>query len=105
MPAGLSVNPDTGAITGTPSQEQTANFSITIVDSTLKLTRAKAGGTTVHSTTQAFGITVTAVALNPPAAAPTPVPSLSVVGIVLLNLMAAVLIALGLHWRRRAANA
>ena len=39
------------------------------------------------------------------AAAPTPVPSLSAVGIVLLNLMAAVLAMLGLRWRRGQASA
>ena len=39
------------------------------------------------------------------ASAPTPVPSLSVIGIVLLNLMAAVFTVLGLRWRRRQVNA
>ncbi|MFG5775617.1 putative Ig domain-containing protein [Comamonas sp. J-3] len=103
LPAGLTLNPDTGAITGTPTQVESQGFSITIVDSTLKSARLKAGGTTVHSTTQAFSIAVTAAAVAPTSA--TPVPTLGAWAVVLLNLAAAVLGALGLAWRRKSARA
>jgi len=104
LPAGLMLNPDTGAITGTPTQVESQGFSITIVDSTLKSARLKAGGTTVHSTTQSFSIAVKAAPLVPSTAA-TPVPSLGAWAVALLSLAAGVLGALGLGWRRRSAKA
>ena len=104
LPDGLALNPQTGAITGTPTQVETRDFTITIVDSSLKSARLKAGGVTVYSTTQGFSIAVTAAAVLPNAA-PTPVPSLSTFALVLLNLAAAVMAGLGLVWRRRTARA
>ncbi|MDR2334034.1 MAG: putative Ig domain-containing protein [Burkholderiaceae bacterium] len=99
LPAGLNLNPDTGAITGIPTQVETQTFGVTIVDSTLKSARLKAGGTTVHSTTQAFSITVAAAPVVP--MAPAPVPSLALWGVIALNLMTAVLGALAWRWRKR----
>ena len=46
--------------------------------------------------------TVSATAVVPTTA--TPVPSLSAMGVVLLNAMAALMLGLGLRWRRRAAQ-
>jgi len=104
IPAGLSLNPDTRAITGTPTQVEFQRFSITIVNSTLKSDRLKAGGTTVHSTTQSFSIAVKAAPLVPSTAA-TPVPSLGAWAVALLRMAAGVLGALGLGLRRRSAKA
>nr|WP_312986648.1 phosphatidylinositol-specific phospholipase C domain-containing protein [Comamonas koreensis] len=98
LPAGLSLNADTGAITGTPTSLEAKNFSVTVVDSTLKSAHVKAADTTVHSVTQAFSITVIQAATSP-----TPVPTISTLGLVLLNSMTALMLGLGLRWRRRAA--
>lgn len=88
IPAGLPLNPDTGAITGTPTQVEAQGFSITIV----------------HSTTQSLSIAVKVAPLEP-MTAPTPVPSLGAWAVVLLSLEAGVLGALGLGRRRRSAKA
>jgi len=99
LPAGLSLNADTGAITGTPTLLEAKNFSVTVVDSTLKSAHVKAADITVHSVTQAFSITVT-----PAATSPTPVPTISTLGLVLLNSMTALMLGLGLRWRRWSAH-
>ncbi len=50
LPGGLTLNPSTGAITGTPSALGTFNFSITATDSST--------GTGPYTATQAYAITV-----------------------------------------------
>ena len=50
LPGGLTLNPSTGAITGTPSAIGTFNFSITATDSST--------GTGPYSATQSYAITV-----------------------------------------------
>ncbi|MDR2334964.1 MAG: Ig domain-containing protein [Burkholderiaceae bacterium] len=81
LPEGLTLNPTTGAITGTPTKAQTSTFSVTIEDSTL-LPQSAMAKAAVHSVTQSFSITVAAV---PVVVAPTPVPTLNDWGLLLLS--------------------
>ncbi|MDR2334962.1 MAG: IPTL-CTERM sorting domain-containing protein [Burkholderiaceae bacterium] len=81
LPDGLTLNPTTGAITGTPTKAQTSTFSVTIEDSTL-LPQSAMAKAAVHSVTQSFSITVAAV---PVVAAPTPVPTLGEWGVIALS--------------------
>ncbi|MDR2334521.1 MAG: Ig domain-containing protein [Burkholderiaceae bacterium] len=81
LPEGLTLNPTTGAITGTPTKAQTSTFSITIEDSTL-LPQSAMAKAAMHSVMQSFSITVAAA---PVVAAPTPVPTLNDWGLLLLS--------------------
>ena len=98
LPAGLVLDAHTGAISGTPTTAETANFTITISDSTVA---TKAGvvakAMPVGSVTLPFSITVAAAT----AAAPTPVPTLHHLALALLSLMAGGMGMLGLQWRKR----
>jgi len=81
LPQGLSLNTVTGAITGTPTKAETANFSITASDSTM-LPKAEAAmlakDATVHTATQNFSITVAAASVMP-------VPTLNGWGMMLMS--------------------
>lgn len=81
LPQGLSLNPVTGAITGTPTKVETANFSIAVSDSTV-LPKSElatlAKDVPVHTVTQNFSITVTAASV-------TPVPALNAWGLMLIS--------------------
>lgn len=72
LPAGLSLNTDTGVISGTPTAAQTEEFSITVMDS-VGAQQSMDKAVAVHTATQSFSITITAA---PVAATPTPVPGL-----------------------------
>jgi hypothetical protein len=98
LPEGLTLNPTTGAITGTPTKAQTSTFSVTIEDSTL-LPQSAMAKAAVHSVTQSFSITVAAV---PVVAAPTPVPTLNDWGLLLLS--ALTIGAAGFFTRKRTAE-
>ncbi len=86
LPEGLTLNPTTGAITGTPTKAQTSTFSVTIEDSTL-LPQSAMAKAAVHSVTHSFSITVAAA---PVMAAPTPVPTLGEWGVIALSSLLAV---------------
>ncbi|MDR2333741.1 MAG: IPTL-CTERM sorting domain-containing protein [Burkholderiaceae bacterium] len=81
LPDGLTLNPATGAITGTPTKAQTSTFSVTIEDSTL-LPQTAMAKAAVHSVAQSFSITIAAA---PVVAAPTPVPTLGEWGVIALS--------------------
>lgn len=104
LPNGLNAELDQDGLSirifGVPSQSETANFTLSISDSTA--TQAaffSKVGPTLTTIEQAYSITVTAAVVMP--VTPTPVPSLSIVGIVLLNLLGGLLAALGLQSRRK----
>ncbi|MEG1280788.1 MAG: putative Ig domain-containing protein [Comamonas sp.] len=101
LPAGLSLSAS-GLLTGTPTTAGTYNSLVTVTDgggaSKQMLMTTKA----VNTASQVFSGTVVAAAASPTA---TPVPSLGALAVVLLNLMAAALGALGLRWRCRSVQA
>jgi len=98
LPEGLTLNPETGAITGTPTKAQTSNFSVTISDSYAVPTAVAANQIKAVSTlTQSFSITIAAEAVVPPAA--TPVPTLGAWG--MLSLSALLMGVFGVAQRRK----
>ncbi|MEJ5125849.1 IPTL-CTERM sorting domain-containing protein [Comamonas sp. MYb21] len=84
FPDGLNLNPETGAITGTPTKAQTSNFSITVTDSSVVPTAVAVNAVKAVSTlTQNFSITINAAAVVPATA--TPVPTLGEWGMISLS--------------------
>ncbi|MEG0112543.1 MAG: fibronectin type III domain-containing protein [Comamonas sp.] len=97
---GLSIR-----ISGTPSRSETTHFTLSISDSTpTQVELMSKAGPTLTTVVQAYSITVTAADVVVPSAA-TPVPSLSTWAVLLLNLLASGVAALGLRWRRMPAQA
>lgn len=80
LPPGLSINPTTGAITGTPSAPGTYNVTVTA---------SNAGG----AATANYSITIAAAV----AAAPIAIPTLSEWGLIILSLLMAGAVMLGLR--------
>ena len=97
LPAGLSLNTNTGVISGTPTTVQTEAFSITVMDS-VGVQQSMDKAAAVHTATQSFSITITAA---PVAATPTPVPGLGAWGLLALAALLALLgMARGRGWSR-----
>lgn len=98
---GLSIR-----ISGTPSRSETAHFTLSISDSTpVPATLVSKAGPTVTTVVQAYSITVQAADVVVVPANASPVPSLGAWGVVLLNLLAGGMAALGLRWRKKPAQA
>jgi len=98
LPDGLTLDPVTGAITGTPTKAQTSNFSVAISDSTL-VSAASVAKAAVNNLTQNYSITIAAEPVVTPT--PTHVPTLGLWGVISLSSLLAVF---GLvRSRRRAA--
>jgi hypothetical protein len=98
---GLSIR-----IAGTPSRSETTHFTLSISDSTPPLVElASKAGPTVTTVVQAYSITVAAPDVVVVPAKATPVPSLGAWAVVLLNLLAGGLAALGLRGRKKPAQA
>lgn len=98
LPEGLSLNAETGAITGIPTKAQTSNFSITVTDSSVVPTAVAVNAVKAVSTlTQNFSITINAAAVVPATA--TPVPALGAWGT--LSLSALLLGMFGVAQRRK----
>lgn len=87
LPAGLSLNTNTGVISGTPTTVQTEEFSITVMDS-VGAQQSFDKAAAVHTATQSFSITITAA---PVTATPTPVPGLGIWGLLALSALLALL--------------
>lgn len=87
LPDGLTLDPVTGAITGTPTKAQTSNFSITISDST-QISAASVAKAAVNNLTQSYSITIAAEPVVTPT--PTPVPALGLWGVISLSSLLAV---------------
>lgn len=99
LPEGLTLNPETGAITGTPTKAQTSNFSVTISDS-YAVPTAVAANAIKAVLTQSFSITIAADVVVPSTA--TPVPTLSVWS--MLSLSALLMGIFGVAQRRKRNN-
>ena len=105
LPPGLTLNTDSGLISGTPTAPGAFAFGITVVDSAVqtqsarlaKATKALAG----NSITQQFSITVAAANVTPPVVTPTggavAVPTLSEWGMLLMSALLAGLAMLGMR--------
>lgn len=76
LPEGLSLNPATGVISGTPSKNGVSTFTITLSDSGAKAASAAVNKTLSKAATtpQSFSITIAEAAVTPIA---TPVPTLN----------------------------
>lgn len=81
LPAGLNLHPATGVISGSPTKAETANFSITVVDSE-GLPKSVTKAAPLHTATQDFSISIAAA---PVSVAPTPVPTLGEWGLIALS--------------------
>lgn len=98
---GLSIR-----IAGTPSRSETTHFTLSISDSTpAPVELVSKAGPTVTTVVQAYSITVQAADVVVVPANASPVPSLGAWGVVLLNLLAGGMAALGLRWRKKPAQA
>lgn len=95
LPAGLSLSAS-GLLTGTPTAEGHYSTLVSVTDG---------GGTSNQMAITTKAASNVSQVFTGTVAAATPVPSLGAWGVVLLNLMAASLGALGLLWRRRHARA
>ncbi|WP_395027830.1 Ig domain-containing protein [Comamonas odontotermitis] len=100
LPAGLSLSAS-GLLTGTPTTAGAYTSSVTVTDSGGTSQQMLMTTKAANAVSQVFSGTVAAAVATPTA---TPVPSLGAWAVVLLNLMAAALGALGLRWRRRSAG-
>lgn len=89
LPLGLTLNPNTGEIRGTPTSPGLEDFDVTITDASLTRSRLKAGGTTVYNVTHPFSINVAPAGVVPSTL--TPVPSLGAMGLLMLNAAALML--------------
>ncbi|UBB18380.1 IPTL-CTERM sorting domain-containing protein [Comamonas odontotermitis] len=87
LPDGLTLDPVTGAITGTPTKAQTSNFSITISDST-QVGAASVAKAAVNNLTQSYSIMIAAEPVVTPT--PTPVPTLGLWSVISLSSLLAV---------------
>ncbi|TDS78744.1 fibronectin type III domain protein [Comamonas sp. JUb58] len=98
---GLSIR-----IAGTPSRSETTHFTLSISDSTPgPVELASKAGPTLTTVVQTYSITVAAPDVVVVPAKATPVPSLGVWAVLLLNLLAGGLAALGLRGRKMPAQA
>ncbi|MEJ5125825.1 fibronectin type III domain-containing protein [Comamonas sp. MYb21] len=93
LPPGLELDTDTGIISGTPTTPGTYSFSVMAMDSAVQPTLAAKA---VHVAEQTFTIVITAAPVVQ--AAPTPVPALGGLGLLLLS--GAVAGSMGLMRRR-----
>lgn len=96
LPAGLSLSP-AGVLSGTPTSTGSYTSAITVTDGNGASKQLRLTTKAATSLTQVFTGTVAAATALP---ATTPVPSLGVWAIALLNLMAAVMGLQAWHWRR-----
>ena len=101
LPAGLSLS-SAGVLSGTPTSTGSYNTLVTVTDSGGTSKQMLMTTKAANTVSQTFTGTVAAAAATRTA---TPVPSLGAWAVLLLNLMAAALGALGLRWRRRPAQA
>lgn len=98
---GLSIR-----ISGTPSRSETTQFTLSISDSTpAPVELASKAGPTLTTVVQTYSITVAAPDVVVVPAKATPVPSLGVWAVLLLNLLAGGLAALGLRGRKKPVQA